>query len=94
MTIDKPTFLFVGTSLVLAILVGGMTAGGWKPGSLDNSIEWLFWLGAAGAATGVVCFGFAARGTDRAEQLVKDGLVLFMGAPIVCAVAVIVNSWI
>ena len=94
MNIDKPTVLFIGTSLVLAVLVAGMTAGGWKPGSLDNSVEWLFWLGAAGAAGAVVCFGFAARGTERAEQLVKDGLVLFMAAPLVCAVAVILNSWI
>ena len=94
MTVDRPTVLFLGTSLVLAILVAGMTAGGWRPGSLDNSIEWLFWLGAAGAAAAVVCFGFAARGTERAEQLVKDGLVLFMAAPLACVLAVIVNSWI
>lgn len=96
----KATALFLGTSLVIAILVAGMIAGGWRPGSLDNSIEWMFWLGAAITAGATACFGFAARGegteepAPRSGQLVKDGIMLFMAGPGVCVIAVIVNSWI
>jgi len=92
--IDKPTILFVGTSLVVAIVVGAMLVSGWRAGSLDNDIEWLFWAGAVFGAAGVACFGFAAMGDASAARLTRAGILLFMSAPVLCVAAVMIDYWI
>jgi len=94
MTTDKSTALFIGTSLVVAIVVGAMLVSGWRAGSLDNDIEWLFWLGAAAGAAGVGCFGAATARRSDPHRLVAVGLLLFMAAPVLCVAAVMVDYWI
>lgn len=93
--------LFSSTSLVLAIIVGAMLVSGWRAGSLDNRIEWLFWAGAILAAAGTGCLGVASlpRSAPASEGrssagLVRAGVLLFMTGPVLCVVAVFTDYWI
>lgn len=94
MAIDKPTVLFVGTGLVAAIVIGAMLVSGWRAGSLDNDIEWLFWVGSVLGAIGIGCFGAATAQPINAPVLVRIGLMLFMAAPVLCVAAVVIDYWI
>jgi len=95
------TSLFGSTSIVLAIIVGAMLVSGWRAGSLDNRIEWLFWAGAILAAAGTACLGLASMpSTGAASEArgrtgpVRAGLMLFMTGPVLCVVAVFTDYWI
>lgn len=88
----RPAVLFVGTSIVVAIVVAAMLVSGWRAGSLSNDVEWIFWAGAVLAATGVGCFALAvARGGER---VIRAGLLLFAVAPVLCVVAVMADYWL
>ena len=88
----RPTVLFIGTSLVVAIVVAAMLVSGWRAGSLNNDVEWIFWAGAIFGAVGVGCFGAAVA--LNGKRLIPTGLLLFMGAPVLCVVAVMVDYWL
>jgi len=92
MTDLRPTILFIGTSLVVATVVASMLVSGWRAGSLDNDVEWLFWAGAILGAIGVGCF--AAAVARPREGLIRAGLLLFAAAPVLCVTAVIADYWI
>lgn len=96
--------LFGATSVVAALVVGAMLVSGWHAGSLDNRIEWLFWAGAIFGATGIGCLGSAAFPSlgqsgdgvrlQRRAAAIRAGLILFMGGPVLCVVAVFTDYWI
>jgi len=95
----QATTLFLGTSLITAIVVGSMMMSGRTGGSLDNRIEPLFWAGAIFAGVALVLFAAAtypraASGGGSTVRLVRAGLVLFTLGPILCIVAVFVDYWI
>jgi len=92
MPTDKPTHLFASTSIVVALVVGSMLVSGWRAGSLDNRVEWIFWAGATLGAVGVGLFGIASAWS--ASQFVKPGVVLFLVAPVLCVFAVMADYWI
>ena len=88
----RPTVLFVGTSLVVAIVVASMLVSGWRAGSLTNDVEWIFWAGAIFGAVGVACFG--ASVVVNGKRLIPVGLLLFCAAPVLCVTAVIADYWL
>lgn len=80
--------LFTATSLVSAITVGAMLVSGWRAGSLDNRIEWVFWAGAILGAIGIGLLGVASATRSGGWGLLRAGLGLFLVAPVLCVVAV------
>ena len=92
MTDLRPTLLFIGTSIVAAIVIGAMLISGWRAGSLDNNVEWIFWAGAILGGAGIACFG-ACVSTPR-ERVIRAGLLLFVSAPVLCVAAVIADYWV
>jgi hypothetical protein len=96
---DRAALLFVGTSLVGAIVVAGMLVAGWSGGRLDNRIEPLFWAGGVLGAVGIALLGLAALPVaDPARRprrgLVRAGVILFLVAPVLCLTAVFGDYWI
>lgn len=89
----KATVLFAATGLMVAITVAGIRIAGYRPGVLDNRVEWIFWAGAILGAAGVAVLGIAAV-RARAPRLVAVGMALFLVAPMLCTVAVFADYWI
>ena len=97
----KATALFSSTSVVVALVVGSMLVSGWRAGSLDNSVEWIFWAGAIVGAAGVALFAAAAYPKSLREsalrltnRLIRIGIILFVVAPVLCTFAVMADYWI
>jgi hypothetical protein len=83
----KAAILFAATSIVAAMLISG-----WRAGSLDNRVEWIFWAGAVLGAAGIGCLGLAAE--RDAARLATVGMSLFLIAPALCVIAVFADNWI
>lgn len=49
----KASLILASSGVVLGALMAGLLAGSWEPSDLGNSIEWLWWLGAAVAGYGL-----------------------------------------
>ena len=92
MPTDKATHLFTSTSIVVAIVVGAMLVSGWRAGSLDNRVEWIFWAGAILGAVGIGMFG--AESAWPRLRLIRLGMALFLAAPVLCVLAVMADYWI
>lgn len=88
----KAAILFAATSIVAAIVVAAMLISGWRAGSLDNRVEWMFWAGAVLGAAGIGCLGLAA--VRDAARLATVGMSLFLIAPALCVIAVFADYWI
>lgn len=50
----KAGLLLAAAGVALGALMGGLLSNDWTPFSLDNRIEWLWWLGALSAGVGLV----------------------------------------
>lgn len=50
---SKAALLLAATGVAAGALLGGLLNGRWTPFSLDNSVEWLWWLGVGSAVAGV-----------------------------------------
>jgi hypothetical protein len=92
MSESNSTQLFTGTSIVVAIVVGAMMVSGWRAGSLDNDVEWIFWAGAILGAVGIGLFGIETAWPRL--QLTRPGMVLFLLAPVLCVFAIMADYWI
>ncbi|HEV7741794.1 MAG TPA: hypothetical protein VGO65_05195 [Pseudolysinimonas sp.] len=90
----RATALFAATGLMVAITVAGIRIAGWKPGVLDNSVEWVFWAGAILGAAGVGLLGVASIPGRASTRLIGAGMVLFLLAPVLCTFAVFADYWI
>jgi hypothetical protein len=55
----KAALLVAASGVGISALLGGVISAKWSPAELDNGIEWIWWLGAACAAAGVVFLGDA-----------------------------------
>lgn len=49
----KAALILASAGVALGALMAGLLAGSWAPSDLDNSIEWLWWLGAVAAGYGL-----------------------------------------
>ena len=85
--------LFSSTSVVAAITVGAMLISGWRAGTLDNSVEWVFWAGAILAAVGIGALGVASV-SGGGMGLLRAGMTLFLLGPVLCVIAVFADYWI
>lgn len=97
----KATALFSSTSIVVALVVGSMLVSGWRAGSLDNRVEWIFWAGAVLGAAGVASFGAATyprsaheRALGVVNRFIRIGIILFVVAPVLCTFAAMADYWI
>jgi hypothetical protein len=90
----RAAILFAATGLMVAITVAGIRIAGYRPGVLDDRVEWLFWAGAILGAAGVGMLGLAALPARASARLLGTGLVLFLVAPVLCVVAVFADYWI
>jgi hypothetical protein len=86
--------LFATTSLVVAITVAGLGISGWRAGSLDNRVEWVFWAGAIVGAVAVGLLGWASVSTRPPSGVLRVAMALFLLAPAFCMVAVFGDYWI
>ncbi|MEP6480026.1 MAG: hypothetical protein ABJB03_11580 [Rhodoglobus sp.] len=95
------TALFIGTSLVMAIVFGAIIISGWFAGVLVDSAERVFWAGALLSGLIVPAFAGAAfpGGADDARQirrvtwLTRIGLVLFVVSPALCIGALVADFY-
>ena len=90
----RATVLFAATGLMVAITVAGIRISGWKPGVLDNSVEWIFWAGAILGAAGVGVLGVSAIPGRASARGIGTGIVLFLIGPVLCTFAVFADYWI
>jgi hypothetical protein len=90
----RATILFAATGLMIAITVAGIRIAGYRPGVLDNDVEWIFWAGAILGAVGVGLMGISAIPGRASARLIGTGVVLFLIAPMLCVVAVFADYWI
>jgi hypothetical protein len=90
----RATVLFAATGLMIAITVAGLRVAGWRPGSLDNRVERVFWAGAILGAVGAGLFGVAALPGRNSAQEIRIGMGLFLLAPVLCVIAVFGDYWI
>jgi hypothetical protein len=90
----RATLLFAATGLMIAITAAGIRVAGWRPGSLDNRVEWVFWAGAILGGLGAGLFGVAALPGRNSAREIRIGMGLFLLAPVLCVIAVFGDYWI
>lgn len=93
----KAVSLFVGVSLVAAVVVAGITVAEWGGGILDNRVEPLFWAGAILGGLALALLGLATlprRSTRLITGLSRAGVLVFLIAPTLCIVAIFWDYWI
>ena len=93
----KAVSLFIGASLVAAVVVAGITVAKWGGGILDNRVEPLFWAGAILGGIALALLGLATlprRSAVLITGLSRAGVVLFLIAPTMCIVAIFWDYWI
>ena len=90
----RATLLFAATGIMVAVTVAGIRVAGYRPGVLDNRVEWVFWAGAILGAAGVGMLGLAAIPGRASGRLIGAGVLLFLVAPVLCVVAVFADYWI
>jgi hypothetical protein len=90
----RATILFAATGLMVAITVAGIRIAGYRPGVLDNSVEWVFWAGAILGAVGVGLLGVASISGRASPRMIGAGMLLFLIAPVLCVFAVFADYWI
>ena len=54
---SKASILLAGVSVGASALLAGLIAGDWSPTELDNSVEWVWWIGITFTAVAVVQLG-------------------------------------
>jgi putative Ca2+/H+ antiporter (TMEM165/GDT1 family) len=79
---------------MVAITVAGLRIAGYRPGVLDNSVEWIFWAGAILGAAGVGVLGVSAIPGRASARSIGTGIVLFLIGPVLCTFAVFADYWI
>ncbi len=79
---------------MVAITVAGIRIAGYRPGELDNRVEWVFWAGAILGGAGVGTLGLAAIPGRARASWIGAGVVLFLVAPVLCTFAVFADYWI
>jgi MFS family permease len=50
---SKAALLLAATGVAVGALLAGLLGGRWSPFTLDNRVEWIWWLGVAFAASGI-----------------------------------------
>jgi hypothetical protein len=90
----RATVLVAATGLITAVTVAGISVSGWRAGSLDDRVEWIFWAGAILGAVAVGLFGFAAVPGRTSRRIIQAAMALFLLAPVLCMVAVFGSYWI
>src|SRR5690242_8638023 len=63
---SKAALLLAGTGVVVGAVLAGLLGGRWTPFSLDNRVEWIWWLGVGSAAAGI--FSIAAAVYPRIHR--------------------------
>jgi hypothetical protein len=90
----RATALFAATGIMVAITVAGIRIAGYRPGVLDDRVEWVFWAGAILGAAGVGMLGLASIPGRASARLIGAGVLLFLVGPVLCVVAVFADYWI
>lgn len=90
----RATVLFAATGIMVAVTVAGIRIAGYRPGVLDNRVEWVFWAGAILGGAGVGMLGLAAVPGRASARAIGAGVVLFLVAPVLCVAAVFADYWI
>lgn len=55
----KASILLAASGVVVGALLAGLIAGTWTPLRLPGTVQWLWWLGVATAASGIWCLAWA-----------------------------------
>jgi MFS family permease len=58
---QKAQTLLAAVGIAAGALLAGLLAGSWAPFTLDNRIEWLWWIGVMVAAGAIIALGMAVR---------------------------------
>jgi hypothetical protein len=90
----RATVLFAATGIMVAVTLAGIRIAGYRPGVLDDSVEWVFWAGAILGAAGVGMLGVSAIPGRASTRLIAAGMLLFLVAPVLCVFAVFADYWI
>ena len=96
------SILFVGATSVMAVVCAGMIVAGYFAGVIQDQYERVFWAGALTAGLMVAAFAAAAvpGGADdaavirRVTVLLRIGLVLFVLAPTLCILALVLDFFL
>ncbi len=98
----RATALFLGCTLVTAIVCGAIIVSGWFAGVIEDGFERVFWAGAilAGAMVAVLAGAAFPGGTDdglavrRMTILTRIGLILFIVSPSLCVGALVADFFL
>jgi hypothetical protein len=98
--IERQAAVLLGVgALTMAVVCGSIIVSGWFAGVIQDAYERIFWLGAVLAGLMVAAFAAAAwPGGDDDERTIRRitaclrvGLVLFVVAPALCIVALVLD---
>jgi hypothetical protein len=70
---SKAALLLAAAGVIVGALIAGLLNGRWTPFELDNRVEWVWWVGVAAAASGMLSIAAAIypriyrRGAPRPE---------------------------
>ena len=61
----KASVLLAGAGVIFGTVLGGLLEQKWSPFDLNNTVEWIWWLGAASAVAGLVALALAITPRTR-----------------------------
>jgi hypothetical protein len=73
----KASLLLASTGVAIGALIAGLLARTWSPYSLDNRVEWLWWVGVAAAAAAVWKLGAAVAPRTKRQGSPPTALAYF-----------------
>jgi MFS family permease len=65
---SKAALLLAATGVAAGALLAGLLGGRWTPFSLDNRVEWIWWIGVCAAGAGIVSIAAAVYPRIRRRQ--------------------------
>jgi hypothetical protein len=71
--------LLAASGVVVGALLAGLLNGKWSPLELDNRIEWIWWVGVAAAASGIVSTAAAVYPRIHRSQVPHPGAPTYYG---------------
>jgi pycsar effector protein len=76
---NKASLLLAAVGVVLGALIGGLAGSRWTPMSLNGAVQWLWWLGVASAATGILSIAAAVYPRIYPRSTPEPGAPVYYG---------------
>lgn len=76
---SKAALLLAAAGVIVGALIAGLLNGRWTPSELDNRVEWVWWVGVAAAASGILSIAAAIYPRIRRRGAPRPGVPTYYG---------------